>query len=81
MLSLLPFVLFAVQASALPGNLPRGDQSACGVRGYDNVQAFDYITKKSLANVEKCGARCAKNPDCLSFAISSSACLLYTVDV
>jgi hypothetical protein len=54
----------------------------CGTHGYDQgTQAYVYITGSQLATQAACGAKCAADSRCRSFAFGSGACLLYSVPV
>ena len=55
-------------------------RATCGVKGYDrgSPQAYYYSTKPVELSEAGCGAVCAADSACNSFAIGSDACLLYT---
>jgi len=58
-------------------------RATCGVKGYDKGDpiAYFYSTKKQDRTQAACGSLCSKDPNCNTFAISSSSCLLYTSDM
>jgi hypothetical protein len=73
-LASLPFT-FAGQSNSKQGQV-------CGTRGYDaGTKAYYYEQKISLATVNACGAICAADSRCSSFAIGDNACLNYNVAV
>jgi len=75
LLGLLPIVL----ASPAEGG---SSSPQCGVKGYDSkTSAYDYKVSSAVASYAKCGERCSSDNACVSFAFSSSACLLYSVSV
>jgi len=54
--------------------------ASCGVKGYDqDVKAYFYST--SYATSAKCGAHCAADSQCDSYALGNGACLHYYVGV
>ena len=77
-LAVLSFFLASTLAS--PTLHARGD--SCGVTGYDRgTIAYSYTKKAALATVQACGAKCASDSSCKSFAIGQGACLLYKKSV
>ena len=56
--------------------------AVCGNKGYNkDIDAYDYITKKSARTYAGCSALCVGDSHCSSFAVGGGACLLYTVPV
>ena len=77
--------LFSYLALALPlaAALPSGSQASCNVRGYDNGNptAYFYSTKNKYRSNAACGARCAADSECQSYAFGDDTCLGYTSTV
>ena len=74
---LVPFTLASSQLR------PRAaSYSLCGVKGYDHgVIAYGYEKSSDIATIAKCGARCAQDSNCKSFAFGAKECLLYDVSL
>jgi hypothetical protein len=58
----------------------------CGVHGYDlsgngGTQAYFYEASAALATQAACGSKCKADDKCLSYSVSSTVCMLYTVAV
>jgi hypothetical protein len=78
---LLPAAFGAPQAEAHGNHLDRRAPS-CGVKGYDNgVDAYYYDSSGTQSTYAKCSAICKSRVKCVSFAISSRVCMLFTVTV
>ena len=77
--------LFSYLALALPlaAAFPSGSQASCNVRGFDkgNPTAYFYSTKKKYRSNAACGARCAADSECQSYAFGDDTCLGYTSTV
>lgn len=78
---LLPAAFGAPHAEVNGNDLDRRAPS-CGVKGYDNgVDAYYYDSSGTQSTYAQCSAICKKDTNCVSFAISSSVCMLFTVTV
>jgi len=77
-LPLIALVLHLATGHAYSPQIAR--RATCGVKGYDrgSPQAYYYSTKPVELSEAGCGAVCAAESACNSFAIGSDACLLYT---
>ena len=53
----------------------------CGARGYDLTRTYSEKQGASVATLAGCSPICLADPKCLSFAIGSNQCLLYTATV
>ena len=57
----------------------RRAESVCNARGFDRGRrAYFFKESSSLGTPEGCGARCAQDKKCRSYAVGSDACLLYS---
>ena len=75
--ALLTFLSLVPDILASPAQV-RSTNSICGRKGYDlGVDAHSYTSGTALANFNACGAKCAGDSRCNSFAFGSGACLLY----
>ncbi len=78
--------LTATATTTITGPAPTGTQiadSECGVAGFDSgaVAAYFFDGSGTLGTFETCSARCKQDAGiCLSFAFSSTQCLLYSVN-
>jgi len=76
----LGLILPVVLARSTPNLAPR--DAVCGAKGYNKgSDAYDYYNKKSLGDYAACADKCKGDSNCVSFAYSDSACLLYDVGV
>jgi hypothetical protein len=78
---LLPAAFGAPHAQANENQIDRRAPS-CGVKGYDDgVDAYYYDSSGTQSTYAQCSAICKKRVNCVSFAISSRVCMLFTVTV
>jgi hypothetical protein len=62
--------------------LEKRTQSVCGSHGYSTgTDSYFYKASASLATLSACGAYCAADHKCSSFAIGDGACQTFSVAV
>jgi hypothetical protein len=82
LLALLLPAAFAVPHAQANGNDLDRRAPSCGVKGYDNgVDAYYYDSSGTQSTYAQCSAICKTRANCISFAISSRVCMLFTVTV
>jgi hypothetical protein len=53
----------------------------CGIKGYDKGKNLAYLVNGTVLTASGCKNLCAASTKCASFAVGTSACLLYNVTV